>query len=95
MSSSYCFAVVRVVTVFSRLCVLFSVFFYSFVLLCWSSSVWPHQDCVCNCFLLNEKYAQARSRKKNIKVSVYGRCVELIDLVLCKTALEDLIGGLV
>ena len=28
-------------------------------------------------------------------MSVYGRCVELIDLVLCKTALEDLIGGLV
>ena len=39
--------------------------FQSFVLLCRSNSVWPHQDCVCNCFILNEKRAQARSRKKN------------------------------
>ena len=37
--------------------------------LCWPSSVWPQQDYVCNCFLLNEKRAQARSRKKKYNSS--------------------------
>jgi len=43
----------------------FFLYFYSFVILCWSSSVWPHQELSVNCFLLNEIRAQARSRKKN------------------------------
>ena len=42
----------------------FFLYFYSFVILCWSSSVWPHQELSVNCFLLNEIRAQARSRKK-------------------------------
>ena len=37
-------------------------FFVSpFVFLCGPSPIWPQQGCVCNCFLLNEKRAQARS----------------------------------
>ena len=34
------------------------------MILCWLSSVWPHQKLSINCFLLNEIRAQARSRKK-------------------------------
>ena len=43
----------------------FFLYFYSFVILCWSSSVWPHQELSVNCFLLNEIRAQARSRKRD------------------------------
>ena len=51
---------------YGRLCVclyffLVFLYLYSFVFLCWQNSVWPQQVCVCNCFLLNEKRAQARS----------------------------------
>ena len=49
----------------------FFLYFYSFVILCWSSSVWPHQELSVNCFLLNEIRAQARSRKKNWSTSCF------------------------
>ena len=61
--SSLC-CVAAVLVVFPCLRAFFQCFFfYFFVLLCWTSSAWLYQDCVCNCFLLNEKRAQAWSRK--------------------------------
>ena len=51
----------------------FFLYFYSFVILCWSSSVWPHQELSVNCFLLNEIRAQARSRKKNSKNEKFSK----------------------
>ena len=59
--SSLC-CVAAVLVVFPCLRAFFQCFFfYFFVLLCWTSSAWLYQDCVCNCFLLNEKRAQAWS----------------------------------
>ena len=66
LSSPCCFAAVGVLVVFPRLCMCFSSVSH-FLVVCTPvlvKSVWSHRVCVCNCFFLNKKYTQARSRKK-------------------------------
>jgi hypothetical protein len=66
LSSPCCFAAVGVLVVFSRLCMHFSSvsLFLVFCAPVLVKSVWPHRVCVYNYFILNEKRAQSRSRKK-------------------------------
>ena len=34
------------------------------MILCWPSSVWPHQICICNCFLIKNMLSHGREKKE-------------------------------